>query len=241
MPWKGFLGFMRDNWQQGQHIGLVSLTGQAKTTSAYGLLNTRRWVGVIDPKGGDETIDAFGWPRIDRWPLSYQERRKMQKGEPVRFIVGKRGRSVKARAERRLLQLRVLEGMLEDGNWSIYADDLMTLADSRFGDAADKIEELLILARGAGISVVSAWQALRGGHSGSALGQAARQSTWLGTSYTRDVDQVEDIGRAMGRTRAEMRGAVRELGALPYGWLWVCRDPRAPMIVTRPEKLRKVA
>ena len=237
VPWREFLERQRDGWAQGQHVALVGPTGEAKSTFAGGLLRTRRWVGVLDPKGGDDTVDAFGYPRLTRWPLSRGDRRKMQEGEPFRFIVGAAGRAPKARAARRQLQRTVLEGMLTDGGWTVFADDLMTLADARFGGAADQVEELLILARGAKISVVSAWQSLAGGHSGSALKQASRQSTYMGMAYTRDVDAVEDMAQAMGRSRAEMRGAVDALGELPYGWLWVSRRPRDPILLTRPEKL----
>jgi len=63
------------------------------------------------------------------------------------------------------------------------------------------------------------------------------QATWLAVGYTRDVDAVNRLGEMMGRSRAEMRGAIDALGDLPFGFLVVNRDPHKPIILTRADKL----
>ena len=63
------------------------------------------------------------------------------------------------------------------------------------------------------------------------------QATWLAVGYTRDTDAVNRLGEMMGRSRAEMRGAVEALADLPFGFLVVSRDPYRPIIVTRADKL----
>jgi hypothetical protein len=233
LEWLDFRQYMADNWKQGEHVALVAPTGQGKSTFAGGILQLRRWCLALDPKGGDDTIDAYGWPRLTKWPLSLKDRHDMRQGEPVRYVVGGRGRSPEQRATRRNLQVRVLQGVLKDGGWTIYCDDLQTLSDARFGAAADQIEELLILARGAKVSVVSAFQ--RPARVPRAAGD---QATYFAVAYTRDVDVVNRIAEMMGRSAAEMRGAISALGDFKFGWLVVSRNPRDPLILTRPQKLQ---
>jgi hypothetical protein len=67
--------------------------------------------------------------------------------------------------------------------------------------------------------------------------ESTDQATWLAIGYTRDVDAVNRLGEMMGRSRAEMRGALSALGDLRYGFLVVNRDPHSPIIVTRADKL----
>jgi hypothetical protein len=62
-------------------------------------------------------------------------------------------------------------------------------------------------------------------------------ATYLGIGYTRDKDTVSRLAEMMGRSPAEIRGAVNALSTLPFGWLVVSRRPRDPILLTRPEKL----
>jgi len=62
-------------------------------------------------------------------------------------------------------------------------------------------------------------------------------STWYAVSYTRDVDTIDKIAGNMGRPRAEMRGAIQGLD--PYTWMFVGRDPNAPIVVTKPPEIKK--
>ena len=61
------------------------------------------------------------------------------------------------------------------------------------------------------------------------------QPTWLAVGYTRDTDTTNRLAELMGRPKAEIRGALRGLDR--FCWLVVGRDPREPLVVTKPNKL----
>jgi len=105
LTWDEYLRYMKTHWKQGEHLCLVAPTGEGKTTFVAQLLSRlRRFVLVFDAKGDDETLYDTGWENIGRWPISHEYRRQMQEGKPVRLIVGKPGRTQKAKSERRALQ-----------------------------------------------------------------------------------------------------------------------------------------
>lgn len=233
--WDEFLRVMSKTWKQGEHWCLVAPTGEGKSTFVCQLVERlRKFVLVCDLKGGDQTLDDLGWDRITKWPLRHEHRKQMEEGTPVRLIVGGRGRTQKARAERVSLFKQVLEGAYQDGGWTIVIPDLALLTDRRFGAAGDQVTELLLAARSAKISVVTEFQRPAG-----VPREAADQATYLGTSYTRDVDTVARLAEMLGRSRVSMRGAVRGLGKTPFSWIVVSRRPREPLIVTKPPKLMK--
>jgi len=87
---------------------------------------------------------------------------------------------------------------------------------------------MLIAARDKGLSFVSSYQA-----PSWVTPHAAKMSTWMFVSYTRDTDVVNRLAEIMGRPKAEIRGAIA--GLERYSWLVVGRDPREPMRVTMPK------
>lgn len=232
LPWREFLLRERENWHPGQHWAIVAPTGEGKSTFTGGLVQLRRYVLIFDLKGGDGTLSQLRWERITKWPLSGADRKKMRDGEPVRRIVGGLGRSPAERAKRRSLFVQVLEGVLQEGGWTVVIPDLAILTDRRFGAAGDQVTELLLLARDAKVSVITEFQRPAG-----IPREAGDQASYLAVAYTRDVDAVGRLSEMMGRSRSEIRGAVAALGELPYGWLIVSRRPREPILLTKPPKL----
>ncbi len=204
----------------------------SKTTFTAGLVQTRRYVLALDAKGGDKTLGKLGWERMTRWPPSRQERQDMAEGQPFRRIVGGLQRHQAARVQRRELHRSILAAAMEEGGWTILAPDLAALTARQFGNAWDEMVELLILARDAGTSIVTDFQRPAG-----IPREAGEMATYLGIGYTRDKDTVSRLAEMMGRSAAEMRGAVEALSELPYGWLVVSRRPRDPILLTRPEAL----
>lgn len=232
LTWREFLAHQRDHWAPGEHWALVAPTGEGKTTFTGGLVQTRRYVLALDGKGGDKTLGKLGWERIVRWPPTRQDRQDMAEGEPWRRIVGSDKRDRASRMHRRELHRNILAAAMEEGGWTILAPDLAALTARQFGDAWDEVVELLILARDAGTSVVTDFQRPAG-----VPREAGEMATYLGIGYTRDRDTVTRLAEMMGRSAAEMRGAVDSLADLDYGWLVVSRRPRDPLLLTRPEAL----
>jgi hypothetical protein len=232
LSWREFLERQRDEWDPGEHWLVVAPTGEGKTTFTGGLVKTRKFVLALDQKGGDKTLSALGWERMTRWPPTRADRRDMADGIPFRRIVGSLKRDKLSFEQRWNLHKQILEAVMEEGGWTILAPDLAALTSRAFGNAWDEVVKLLILLRDAGGSMVTDIQRPSG-----VPREAGEMATYLAIGYTRDKDTVSRLAEMMGRTAAEVRGAVAGLGDLPFGWLVVSRRPRDPIILTRPEKL----
>jgi hypothetical protein len=227
-----FLPWFRDAWKPGQHVALIAPTGAGKTTFAAGLLNLRKYVLALDAKGGDSTLDALDFARIEKWPGTKAMTKKVEDNEKndiaSRFVIGN-----KARSESEIEQLsNTLEKTLNDayemGGWTVYADELMLLTDHRLFGLRRQVDRLLIAARDLGVSFVSSFQAPKW-----VTPMAGNQATWIAVSYTRDVDVVNRLAEILGRPKNEIRGAIK--GLEQYSWLIIGRNPREPIRVTIPD------
>lgn len=223
------LEWTRDTWDPGEHWSVVAPTGEGKTVFTTGIVRTRRFSLALDQKGGDKTLGTLGWDRIEKWPPSRQDRKDMADGKPYQRIVGSMKRDKISRDIRRALHRSILDAAMVEGGWTILAPDAAALCARQFGNAWDEMVELLILARDAGTSIVTDFQRPSG-----VPRETGEMSTYLAVGYTRDRDTVTRIAEMMGRSAAEIRGAVDALAGLPFGWLVVSRRPRDPIILTRP-------
>jgi hypothetical protein len=240
MAWGEFLPHFRGVWNPGEHLACIAPTGAGKSTFCIGILqNCRNQVLGFDPKGGDTTLRGSGWPRLPTWPPSkdvYDKLDKLSKGEPggepQRFIVGPATRLVTDLYRQRTVFSQALDGAFNDGGWTVYVDELQLMADRRMLGLAANVERLLISARDKGVSVVTAYQ-----RPANVPRTASDQATWVAVSYTRDRDVVDRVAEMLGRPKPEIRGALNGLD--PFAWVVVGRNPRTPMIVTRPVEIAR--
>jgi hypothetical protein len=230
--WRDFLKQMSTDWKPGEHWAFVVPTGGGKTNFASGLLKTRKYVLALDVKGGDKTLKKLGWERLTKWPPTHSDRQDMADGKPFRRIVGSTDKTPAGKLKRYALSKRILGDVLVEGGWTVLGTDAKILTHPKFGGLWDDWEELLLLARDVEVSVLTDFQRVSGQPR-----EASDQATWLAVGYTRDTDAVNRLGEMMGRSRAEMRGAVEALAELPFGFLVVSRDPYRPIIVTRADLL----
>jgi DNA polymerase III delta prime subunit len=218
-------------WQPGQHLAFVGPTGTGKTTAAVTVLKPRRYVLALDPKGGDETLKRLHYPRLSRWPPPRSFWRSIEEGNPARYIVGQicdRQADFDALAA----QLRrCVDDVFAAGKFTLYVDELEIAG--RFMRLSQSLELFLIAARNKGISVVTSFQ-----RPAYVPTTASSQTTWFATFYTRDTDVVGRLAEMAGRPKAEMRGMVRGLAELEYSLLLFSRNPRDPIIATRPPAAR---
>jgi hypothetical protein len=234
MPWERFDRWFSRAWRQGEHMALIGPTGTGKSTMAVNVLPRRKWVLAFDPKGGDSTLRTLsrhGFVRTESWPPPRQIRKRIEKGEPVRLIVGG---TVRTRADLpglRETMRRALGDAFDMGGWTVYVDELQLLADRRMMRLGGSVETLLIAARDRGVSVVSAYQ-----RPANVPRTASDQARWLACWYTRDTDTVNRLAEMAGRPKPEVRGAMRALGELRYGFLLFSQDPSLPLVITRPPR-----
>jgi len=238
MGWDEFREWFRPRWRRGEHLGILAPTGAGKTTFAGGLFAPprplRKYLLAADPKGGDETLGALRLESLPDWPgdrkmdelLAHHER----EGLPTLFRVGPVVQVEKDLERMRHAIADSLDGAWRMGGWTYYIDELQVVADRRLLDLSAKVDKLLVSARSKGVSVVYSFQQPKWVTSASLT-----QPTWLAVGYTRDTDTTNRLAELMGRPKAEIRGALRGLDR--FCWLVVGRDPREPLVVTKPNKL----
>jgi len=226
-----FLPWFKDAWKPGEHISLIAPTGAGKTTFASGILALRKYVLVLDAKGGDSTLDGLGFPRLAKWPGAKQMVKNVtdndEQGKPSRYLVGNRARTGDEVSKLMSTIGDTMREAYEMGGWTMYADELMILTDPRQFNLRTQVDRMLIAARDLGISFVSSYQAPTW-----VTPMAGKQATWVAVSYTRDTDVVNRLAEILGRPKSEIRGAIR--GLERYSWIIVGRDPREPLRVTIP-------
>lgn len=248
LDWPDFIELLKQEWEPGEHMAICAPTGEGKTTVLVSILTEtgRKYVAAFDPKGGDSTLNALGWPRISRLPIPKTDTKdwwkfwirdpfeRMAEGEPFRAIVG---RVVHSTGERNRLRNELrwsLDQAYNQGGWTVAIDEFQIASDPRMMDLRTEIDTLLISARDKGVSVVTLFQAPRW------VSQAAQQQAkWILVALTRDKDVVERLSEIIGRSRAEVAGAIDGLGSRPYSWLIARNNPREPLIVTRPPRVAR--
>jgi hypothetical protein len=232
--WEEFRDFFKINWEPGEHIAVLAPTGAGKTTFSGGILDLRKYVLAIDPKGGDETLGGVNLRRLVTWPgerkmtalLDEDER----KHRPSRYVVGPVVHRGEDLPKLRQAVQQSLNGAFDMGGWTVYVDEAQVTASRQMMNLAGELDKLLVAARGKKVSVVLSMQQPKWVTSAS-----FSQPSWMAIGYTRDTDAVNRIAEMMGRPKPEIRGAIK--GLEKYCWLVVGRDPRAPLIVTKPRKI----
>lgn len=229
--WDRFLNDFAKEWEPGKHLALIGPTGEGKTTFAVPVLNMRKWVLALDPKGEDETLDQSGFTRILAWPPSGKIRDRIAEGKPARLIVGGSVRTRDEMVKLAKLMESAVEGCRAEGGWTIYADEFQLLADRRMYGLDKQIEALLIAARSRGTSVVTAFQA-----PAWVPKAGTRQASFVVMWPTRDRVMIKTVAEAMGRQWHDLAEAVDELP--PYHVLVIPKRIREPMTLTHPPKLK---
>lgn len=231
LEWRKFLRWWHTVFEPGQHVAVIAPTGAGKTTMVGGILPLRRFVLCFDPKGGDHTLAATGFPRLHKWPPPKRAYEDMERGIPYRRILGPANPRHDEAAKISDNFGRALDSIYDEKNWTVFLPDLQLLTDRDLGgNHAGKIKRQLIAARDRRVSVITDFQ------SPSWVPRAAyQQSTWAAVSYTRDRDTIDRLAEILGRPKPEIQGAMA--GIPTHGWLIVGRNPREPFRVTRPDPL----
>ena len=234
MEWETeFLPYFKDEWNPGEHIAVIGPTGEGKTVFVGGIIgHCRRYSLVLDVKGGDSTLEQFGWPRIDIWPGAKDMAELCATNDehnlPSRFLIG---RKVHTHADSESLIEAIRKSQwdaYEMRHWTIYADELLVLTDPRLRfDLRPLVDEMLVAARDRGISIMGSYQ-----QPSWVTPMMGRMATWVAVCRNRNRDVVNELADILGRDRAEIRGALKGLDK--YYWILASRDQTAPLIVTNP-------
>jgi hypothetical protein len=221
-------------WKPGQHMALVGKTREGKSTFAVGVLETRKYVLALDPKGEDDTLAASGYTRVTGLPPKKPFPRKIQKdledGRPVRLIVGGASRTRDQDEALRSLMEDALEYARQSGGWTVYVDEYQILADQRMYRLGPNVERMLISAARDKTSVITAFQAPAWVPKAS-----TRQATIIVCWRTRARDMLKVVAEAAGRDWHTLGAVIDELPK--YHVAVIPDDLRSPLMITKAPKL----
>jgi hypothetical protein len=230
-------------WKPGEHWAFVGPTGEGKTTQVVPILDTRKYVLALDPKGIDTTLSKSGYTRVTSLPATGMARfrgedqrawrnifKDIEQGRPARVIVGGERRTTEQAFALRDLLDRAIAFAQESQGWTLYVDEFEILSSQRMQNLRNQIDDMLITARDAGISVVTAYQA-QAWVSHHASRQAKRVTAWPQSSR-----MLQALAEAMSREWRDMGVACDRLP--PFHSVTVPKGKRGgPMVITYPPKM----
>jgi hypothetical protein len=232
-------------WQPGEHMALDGPTGEGKTTHAVGILEARKYVLALDPKGEDETLSQSGYVRVRsiwqdslRWKLAHRQdaktwndiHRRIDDGLDAKVIVGGGSDTDEQDIALQRLMRDAITYSRHSGGWTLYVDEFELLSSQRMFNEGPRIERMLITARRKKTSVVTTFQA-PAWISQHATRQARRAVKWP----TGDRNMIKKLAEAMGRDWRELGSAVDLLPE--YHTITIPRGKRHPMVITSAPQL----
>ena len=235
LPWDDYLGWLAGKlskttcsygdvelggpWEPGKHMALIGITGGGKTTHAVGILQQRKFVLALDPKGEDETLAQAGYTRVRHLPergissLTGKDQatwrgifKRIEEGKDARVVVGGAARSDKQDADLQSLMRDAITFCRHSGGWTLYVDEFELLSSQRMFRLGPAIERMLITARRDGTSVLTAFQA-----PAWVSRHATRQADWAVIWPSGDPDLIQTIARGMGRNWKDVAAANDQL------------------------------
>lgn len=224
LDWKSFSKLFGIMWHQGEHVEVLGPTGAGKSVLDTNLLGLRKYVLVLDPKGGDSTWRDLKWPRVPTWPLDAKWYKKMDAGQPVRLILAPPLRTREDVPKMRPIFDRALSDVFAEGGWTLAVSELQILTDRRMMALGRGLDTLLVAARDRKVSVVSEAQQPAWGSQ-----TAGRMASYLFAFYVRDLNVVRRISEMSGRPMAEITGALRGLDR--FACAMFTRNPRDPIYI----------
>ena len=230
LPWSQFREWFAAEIKPGQHGAIVSPTGSGKTVLAGGLLDLRRYVLAVDPKGGDSSLEALGYERLATWPGTRRMAAKVKQNDdnnrPSRYVIGPKVLKSDDVEELGNTIRETLRGAYELGGFTVYIDELQLATDPRLGiNVRREVDQMLIAARDRGLSCWTSYQS-----PAWVTPHASRMATWMAVSYTRDREAIRTLAGNLGRPFSEVAGMIAGLD--PFAFAFITRDPKAPVRVT---------
>jgi hypothetical protein len=165
MPWSQFRPWFIDQWQVGEHVTGVAMTGAGKTTLFRNLINTGRdFCVVFGTKARDDALYKplvlEGFVLVDKWsPWDWEQtgQRKIIFAPMLRVHAGSSPQEVKDAEEDQAEAFRVaLVQIFIAGGWCCYFDEIRYLSDDL--GLAHELNRLYLQGRSLGVTMVAATQ-----------------------------------------------------------------------------------
>lgn len=188
--WSRLRWYFIDAWQPGEHLSVIGPTGSGKSYLSVDVLQARAsrrgaHVLALATKRRDETLTELGWPIIETWPPTWDQR------EGRRIILWPPYGSASDPGPRRRVFTDALEAVLQEGGWTVYLDEAVYFTETL--RMRPILDEYWNTARSAGITVVASAQGV------SWVPRASlTQQQWLAAFRFSNEDTVNDVARVAG-------------------------------------------
>lgn len=186
VPWETFVEALRNEWEQGEPMTLLGRTNSGKTTAAIQILDVRRYVVAILTKRKDDLFPRFrkhGYKMLkpgDDWPEHAVAPR-------VAMHISPSGLSRADSRYQAALIRETLSEVWEQGNWTLYLDEIAQLSDLLRLDT--ELRSLWKEARSSGVTIVAGTQ-----RPSRVPIEAYSQPRFLLLWRTNDRDQLKRLG-----------------------------------------------
>jgi hypothetical protein len=194
---------MRNNWYQGEHVGLIGPTGSGKTTVAKDVVSIRTWCVMLAVKKFDDTIGLFkraGFKVISKWPPEHNQRH---------VILWVKPKDIDAQSEQEEKLHKALESIYASGGWCVFFDEAGYIAGHL--RMSQQLTVLLNQGRSSHISVVCAMtrpKSMQARIPGETLNQCRHLLIWR---YT-DEREIKSCAEIAGISHREMLQLQQLLG-----------------------------
>jgi hypothetical protein len=154
VSWPEYYSYMADNWNAGEHMSLVGMTGSGKTTLMRELLDIRDYVCVIATKPRDaslyEPLLKKGYKVVDKFDPENIDDRKIVFRAPLTDI------TPEAEATQRAAIRNALLGIYRTGGWCVALDEVRYLSEQL--KLVRELNLLWLQGRSLGVTLVAGTQ-----------------------------------------------------------------------------------
>ena len=199
MAWEDAWPELIDSWDPGTHMLIFGRTGTGKSHFALHVLDGRAAdiadggreasVAIAETKARDAVMRASGWPIIDSWPPTVEQRQQR------RIIVWPHYNRASEQAERvRPVFLNMLDEIMLEGGWTIYLDETNYFVENLNMRAT--LDEFWQGGRSSEITVVAGSQRPVWVNRGM-----VSQAQWAVIFFTQDQRDRQTIGEILGSAK----------------------------------------
>lgn len=201
------------DWQQGEHVTLIGPTGAGKSVAARALLAERErragHVLALRTKPRDRELDRLarvgGYTEIADWPPPRRRRRIVLKPRQGKLSdIGEQQRQARA----------ALDGMWDDGAWTLYVDELFWVANRL--QLGQPLRDLWLQGRSLALTLVVCAQRPRNVPV-EAYSSSAHLLIWR-TNDAEDLKRLQGLGAASNQA---VRRTVESLDWRAHEVCWV--------------------
>lgn len=216
-----FLDYMKRDWKQGEHVGVIGPTGAGKSYVVRDLLLLRRYCVALATKGKDKTLVKYvkedGFVEYQTWPPYYQD---------TRVLLWTKPKELGNFSEQQIVVYHCLNDIFKVGGWTLSFDDLYYITNTLKLKGA--VQMFYTQVRSNYVSIIGNMQRPRW-----VILEAVSQASFLIVFETRDKMDIVRIAEGVGLDPKELIAANSELKEYEFLLL---RTGKNPILVRKSDR-----